>query len=70
MQMCALKNTTTNLNSAHVNRMMSNDCVNEAMWDDVIIRKKHLTTNIVNNVNLLTMMSFANTNAHIKKHNP
>ena len=62
-----LKNTTTNLNSAHVNQTMSND-VNEAMWDDTIVRKKCLTTNIVNNVNLLTMMSFVNANMCVKKH--
>jgi len=34
-----------------------------------LLEKMCLTTNIVNNVNLLTMMSFANTNARIKKHN-
>ena len=65
--MHTLKNTTTNLTSTCVNQMASNDCVNKARWDDTIIRKKYLTTNIVNNVNLLTMMSFANANTHIKK---
>ena len=31
------------------------------------LEKKYLTTNIVNNVNLLTMMSFVNANACVKK---
>ena len=34
-----------------------------------LLEKKHLTTNIVNNDNLLTMTSFANANVCIKKHN-
>ena len=58
--MCTLKNTTTNPTAAHVDRMVSNDHVNKERWDDTIIRKKHLATNIVNNVDLLTMTSFGN----------
>ena len=69
MQMHALKNTTTNLTLACINRTMLNDCVDKVTWDDAIVRKKCLTTNIVNNVNLLTMTSLASANARIKKHN-
>ena len=58
--MHVLKNATTNLTAAHINQMASNDHVNEERWDDAIIRKKCLTSKIVNNVNLLTMMSFGN----------
>ena len=34
-----------------------------------LLEKTHLTTNIVNNVNLLTMTSFVNANTCVKKHN-
>ena len=60
---------TINQTAACVDQTMSNDHVNEVLCDDVIVRKKCLTTNIVNNVDLFTMMSFANANMCIKKHN-
>ena len=42
VEMHTLKNTTTNLTAACVNRIMSNDYVNEKMWDDILIRNKYI----------------------------
>ena len=59
--LCTLKkNTTTNLNVAHVDQIVLNDGVNNEMWYEVFVRKKHLITCIVNNANLLRMTSFGN----------
>ena len=60
LQCTHTQNMTTNLTAPCINQTMSNDCVHEKRLDDATVRKKHLTTNIVNNVNFLTMMSFGN----------
>ena len=55
---CIKKNTTINLNAAHINQTMSNDHITKASCDDMFVRKKCLITCVVNNVNKHASGSF------------